>query len=101
MVATKSRYTGADINPHHLEEGFQVVQELQLIRVNHVSVFIDREKGERKMMMPYWYRNDDGSMSFDYINTRTDKTQLKKEIAEGRIYIRKPESTMKVIETKR
>lgn len=101
MVDDQSKYHGADINPDHLDDGFQVQQDLNLIRVNTVQVFIDFTRQQRKMMMPYWYRNNDGTMAFDYINSRTDKDQLKKEIAEGRIYIRKPGSTMKVTETKR
>ena len=78
-----------------------VIQELILIQSTTLKDFVDMEKSQRKMMMPYWYRCDDGMMVFDFINARTDQQELKQNIKEGRIYIRDISKTMTVTEIKK
>ncbi len=74
----------------------EVIQELHLVKCETIKDFFDIEAGKRKMMMPYWYRNNDGTMAFNFINDRTQKDPLLSDIRSGRIYIRKLGSTMKV-----
>lgn len=77
-----------------------VTQELTLIQSKTLRDFVDINKAQRIMMMPYWYRCDDGMMVFNFISARTDDAELKKEIKEGRIYIRDTSKTMTVTEIK-
>ena len=75
----------------------EITQELTLVK--STSLFDFWENNKRALNKPFWYRNEDGSLSFDFIREEyPSKEELLKNIQAGRIYIRKPDSTMNVTE---
>lgn len=61
---------------------------MELVRSEHLLDFVHLQKNMRKIKMPYWLLQDDGTLMFDIVYTDTPKDDLRKQINMGIVYIR-------------